>query len=384
MIEDYDRGRGAPSGFCIDVFQAAVDRLPYNISIEYIRFDNDQGSYNELVHQVYLQNYDAAVGDITIQSNRSLYVDFTPPFTELGVGIVAKSNDRDPWFFLKPLNIYLWIASACFFCLTGFIIWLIEHRINEEFQGPAVQQLGTALSFAASTLVYAHRERLKSNISKFVVGVWLFVVLILTSSYIAKLTSLLTIEQIKLTTSDYIGYSGNSFVLRGIHVSNLNFTDSRFRPYQSAGDYDMALRKGSKNGGVGAIIDELPYLKLLVARYPNKYTIMESSAITGGFGFAFQQGSSLGRDMSIAVSRLREEGILLQIEKKWFSSQTSLFSLDTESAFEADPLSMYNFFGLFLINGVSEAIAILVFLGFLFKEKLSIYYNSFAQMARRN
>ncbi|KAL8055723.1 hypothetical protein ABFX02_04G073900 [Erythranthe guttata] len=155
---DYDQQRGATtvSGFCIDVFRAAVDRLPYKISFEYIPFDADHYSYNDLINQVYEQKYDAAVGDITILSNRSLYVDFTLPFSELGLGIIVKLNDRDPWFFLKPLNIYLWITSACFFFLTGFIIWLIEHRMNEEFQGSPAQQIGTALSFAASTLVYAH------------------------------------------------------------------------------------------------------------------------------------------------------------------------------------------------------------------------------------
>ncbi|EYU46101.1 hypothetical protein MIMGU_mgv1a026512mg, partial [Erythranthe guttata] len=219
------------SGFCIEVFRAAVDRLPYKVSFEYIPFDNQYGSYNNLVREVYLQNFDAAVGDITIVSNRSEYVDFTLPYTELGVGVVVRLN-KDSWFFLKPLKADLWITIGCFFFLIGFVVWLIEHRINEEFQGPPARQIGTAMGFAASTFVYAHREKLQSNVSKFVVGVWLFVVLILTSCYIAKLTSLLTVEQIKLSKSDYIGYSGSSFI-QGITVSNLNFNDNRLKPYSS-------------------------------------------------------------------------------------------------------------------------------------------------------
>ncbi|KAL7113679.1 hypothetical protein ACP275_04G075500 [Erythranthe tilingii] len=56
---DYDQQRGATtvSGFCIDVFRAAVDRLPYKISIEYIPFDTDHYSYNDLIYQVYEQVY---------------------------------------------------------------------------------------------------------------------------------------------------------------------------------------------------------------------------------------------------------------------------------------------------------------------------------------
>jgi glutamate receptor, ionotropic, plant len=37
-------------------------------------------------------------------------------------------------------------------------------------------------------------EKLESNLSRFVVIIWVFVVLILTSSYTASLTSMLTVE----------------------------------------------------------------------------------------------------------------------------------------------------------------------------------------------
>ncbi|PIN16368.1 Glutamate-gated kainate-type ion channel receptor subunit GluR5 [Handroanthus impetiginosus] len=343
LHHDQQRNITIPRGFCIDVFHAAVDRLPYEISFEYIYH---YGCHGDLVHQVHLQKYDAAVGDITILSNRSAYVDFTLPYTDSSPGVVVKLDDKDPWFFLKPLQPDLWITIACFFFLTGFIVWLVEHPINEEFQGPLAQQIGTALWFAASTLVYAHREKLRSNVSKFVVSVWLFVVLILTSSYTAKLSSLLTVEEIKLSESDYIGYPANSLI-RASSVSNLNFKDNRLKPFQSHVDYDKALRQGRKKGGVDAILDELPYLKIFVARYPHEYTIIESSMRTSGFGFAFPKGSSLVHDISRAIAELREEGTLLQLETKWD-----------------------NFFVLFLLSGISKSIAVLVVLFFLLRETI--------------
>ena len=91
-------------------------------------------------------------------SNGSKYVDCTLPYTESGLGVVVKLDDKEPWFFLKPLQPDLWITSACFFFLTGFIVWLVEHPINEEFQGPPAPRIGTVLWFAGSTLVYAHSK----------------------------------------------------------------------------------------------------------------------------------------------------------------------------------------------------------------------------------
>ncbi|CAK9170745.1 unnamed protein product [Ilex paraguariensis] len=57
------------NGFCIDVFKAAIEALPFDVPYEFIPFG---GTYNDLIYQVYLQNYDAAVGDITPTANRSL------------------------------------------------------------------------------------------------------------------------------------------------------------------------------------------------------------------------------------------------------------------------------------------------------------------------
>ncbi|CAI9300855.1 unnamed protein product [Lactuca saligna] len=170
-------------------------------------------NYNNLIHQVHTGEFDAAVGDITITANRSLYVDFTLPYTDLGIGTLSRNDDVSMWIFMKPLSSDLWLVSACFFILLGFVIWILEHRTNEEFQGSPSEQIGTTLWFAFSTLVYAHRQKLKSNLSRFVVTVWLFVVLLLASSYTAALSSLLTIEQIRLASKgDLIGNKNGSFL----------------------------------------------------------------------------------------------------------------------------------------------------------------------------
>ncbi|KAM3306690.1 hypothetical protein P3S67_013560 [Capsicum chacoense] len=51
--------------------------------------------------------------------------------------------------------------------------------------------------FSFSTLIYAHRENVTSNFTRFMQIVWCFVVLVLTSSYTAILTSMLTMQQLQ-------------------------------------------------------------------------------------------------------------------------------------------------------------------------------------------
>ena len=107
------------------------------------------------------QKWDAIVGDITITSNRSSYVDFTLPYTESGVSMivpVTSNKNKNAWVFLKPWSLDLWITTGCFFVLIGFVVWLFEHRVNTDFRGPPHHQIGTSVCFSFSTMVFAHRK----------------------------------------------------------------------------------------------------------------------------------------------------------------------------------------------------------------------------------
>lgn len=98
---------------------------------------------------------------VPISTDRSSYVDFSAPYMESGVAIVIPSKyneSKNAWIFLKPLTIGLWLTTGAFFLFTGFVVWILEHSINKEFQGPPMQQVGTIFWFSFSTLVFAHSK----------------------------------------------------------------------------------------------------------------------------------------------------------------------------------------------------------------------------------
>lgn len=108
-----------------------------------------------------IQKFDAVVGDTTITANRSLYVDFTLPYTESGVSIIVPVRDtrsKNAWVFLKPLTRDLWVTIACFFVFISFVVWVLEHRINDDFRGPPSYQIGTSFWFSFSTMVFAQSK----------------------------------------------------------------------------------------------------------------------------------------------------------------------------------------------------------------------------------
>lgn len=139
-----------------------MKRLDYQLLYDFIPVYWKNDSYDELVRQVYLKKYDAVVGDVTITAERSEIVDFTQPFTETGLAIVARTAIREEahngWTFLQPFSPALWATTVMFALYTGLVVWLLEHKINPDFSGSSINQVVTLLWFAFSSVLYAHRK----------------------------------------------------------------------------------------------------------------------------------------------------------------------------------------------------------------------------------
>ena len=87
------------------------------------------------------------VGDISIVTNRTKIVDFTQPYIESGLVVVApvKKISSSAWSFSRPFTPFMWAVTAAFFLIVGAVVWILEHRINDEFRGPPRQQIVTIL-----------------------------------------------------------------------------------------------------------------------------------------------------------------------------------------------------------------------------------------------
>ncbi|KAK8459834.1 hypothetical protein SEVIR_2G221600v4 [Setaria viridis] len=367
------------TGYAIDVFEEVLKRLPYAIPYEYVALDNaDSRSYNDFVYQVHLGVYDAAIGDITIRYNRTSYADFTLPYTESGVAMIVPVKDdtnKNAWVFLKPLTTDLWFGSIAFFIYTGIVIWLLERRINNaELTGSIFRQLGIAIYFS----FFADRERVDSILSRLVVIVWVFVLLVITSSYTANLSSILTVQQLQPTETDihelikkgeYVGYHNGSYV--GDLLEELGFDRRKIRAYETSDDFADALSKGSKMGGITAVVHEVPYIKIFLAKHCKGYTMVGPIYKSEGFGFAFPKRSPMVIDFSRTILSITEGDTIIQIEKKWIGDQ---HACQNDGAIASpSSLNFKSFSGLFLVTGVASTSALLIALVmFLYNNKHKI------------
>ncbi|KAK6140933.1 hypothetical protein DH2020_025326 [Rehmannia glutinosa] len=135
-------------------------------------------------------------------------------------------------------------------------------------------------------------ERVVSNLARFVLIIWFLVVFILTQSYTASLSSMLTVQKLQpkvtdvnelINNKDYVGYSKGSFVYG--FLKKMKFDDSQLIAYESPEQLDELLSKGSGNGGIAAAFDGTPFIKLFFSKYCSKYTTAGQTYKADGFGF---------------------------------------------------------------------------------------------------
>lgn len=352
-------------GFCIDVFQSAVSLLAYPVPFEFVAFGDGHKNpnYTELVNMIAAGNFDAAVGDIAIVTSRTRIVDFTQPFVSSGLVVVApfKRLNSGAWAFLEPFSPLMWGVIVLSFITVGVVVWILEHRINDEFRGSPTRQCITILWFSFSTLTFSHKENTLSCLGRMVVIIWLFVVLILTSSYTASLTSILTVQQLSspikgidslISGNERIGYQAGSFAEQYM-TEELNISKSRLVELNSPEEYADALR----NRSIDALVDELPYVELFLSSQCD-FRIVGPEFTRSGWGFAFPRDSPLAPDMSTAILKLSENGDLQRIHDKWLT-KSSCSQDNTE--IESSQLHLKSFLGLFLLCGIACIVALCIY-----------------------
>ncbi|CAL5040031.1 unnamed protein product [Urochloa decumbens] len=363
------RGPDNVTGYCIDVFNAAIKLLPYPVPCQFMTIGDGRKNpnYDDIIKMVAANSLDAAVGDFAIVRNRTRIAEFTQPYIESGLVIVApvKQATSSAWAFLKPFTLEMWCVTGALFIFVGIVVWILEHRTNEEFRGSPRRQVITIFWFSFSTMFFSHRQNTVSALGRFVLIIWLFVVLIINSSYTASLTSILTVQQLAtgiagiddlISSALPIGYQAGKFT-RSYLIEELNVPESRLVPLNTIQEYADALKRGPKDGGVAAIVDEMPYVEIFLSYHCN-FRVVGQEFTKEGWGFAFQRDSPLAADLSTAILQLSESGQLQRIHNEWFT-RPSCSSDDSEVG--ATRLGLGSFWGLFLVCALICLFALLMF-----------------------
>jgi len=127
-----------------------------------------------------------------------------------------------------------------------------------------------------------------SSLTRVVMVSWLFLVLILTSSYTASLSSMLTFKQLRPDVTDIqwlkdndkkVGCDGDSFVRTFLEKVE------KFKPENIISVYEYKYDEAFTNNSIVAAFLEIPYEKVFIDEYCKKYIGSTPSIRFGGLGF---------------------------------------------------------------------------------------------------
>ena len=151
---------------------------------------------------------------------------------------------------------------------------------------------GSYSSYSTCSFYYFIGENTVSTLGRFVLLIWLLVVLIINSSYTASLTSILTVQQLSspvkgieslINSKEPIGFLQGSFT-RGYLIEEIGIDESRLVPLTTPEESAKALEKGPQKGGVAAYVDERAYIELFLSSRCD-FSIVGQEFTRNGWGF---------------------------------------------------------------------------------------------------
>ncbi|KAL6283571.1 hypothetical protein ACE6H2_014500 [Prunus campanulata] len=354
-------------GLAIDVFKATLEELPFDLPHNFFPFND---TFDALVEQIHLKNFDAAVGSISVLANRYQHAEFTVPYTESGlvmiVPVPVRSRTREKaWLFIKPFTNAMWVLIGATSIYNGFVIWLIERNHRPELKGSISNQVGTLIWLAFSTLFSLNGNKLNSNLSRITMVVWLFMALVIMQTYTAKLASLLTLPELEPTVVDVfalqksnatVGCARESYISKYLEEV-LHFRHNNIKKFSRSDEYAPALRRRE----VAALFLGLPLAKVFLAQNCKSFTMTGPTYNVGGFGFAFPRGSQLLPSVTQAMLKVSENGTFQRLEQNMLASQKCM-DMELEDEHLCLSVSPSYLWVLFVFTGGTSSMALAIYI----------------------
>lgn len=292
---------GKWTGISIDLWQDMAARLKLNYTFKEMDLEH-------LLSGITNGTLNAAVAAISVTAEREEYLDFTQPFYTTGLGIAVSEKRQAPWLgVVRRLVSWQFLAVVGLLGLvllvTGFLMWLLERRGNpEQFGGKALQGIGSGLWWSAVTMTtVGYGDKAPRTVGGRIVGlVWMFVAIVIISSFTAAVTSALTVNQLgssirgpkdlaEVRVATVAGTTGEAYLQRQ-HIV-----------YKSCPDALSALT-ALADGHVDAVVYDAPILQYLTREnFHGRIAVLPHTFVRQDYAIALPQNSPLRERLNLAL-----------------------------------------------------------------------------------
>ncbi|CAF1273260.1 unnamed protein product [Rotaria sordida] len=353
------------SGYVLDLIKLLRNKMKFIPIIELVPSNM---TYDEFVRSVSTGVYDIAIGDVTVTSARSKYVDFSNAIFDNSLRIIIRTTSTvkvDLFSFLKPFSNNLWLLFFGTLIYAGILIYIMERKDNEVLQNRSIlNQIFMSIWYSFGNVVgYGVDFHIATSAGRLLtVGLYILG-LILVASYTANLASDLTIAKTNNIISGiddiksgkipfnrigiFAGSSIEDFYLREISNGVRNFL-----PLYSYDEIDRSLLAGIidasfQDSGLAIYATNNIYCNL---------TLVGNDFDKSAYGIVMPQRWLYAQDLDVNILQLKEDGSLENLRQTWFAMRQCPDSsgISTEIGIEATS-------GLFLIFAVISILSLILF-----------------------
>ncbi|TDE37113.1 transporter substrate-binding domain-containing protein [Antarcticimicrobium sediminis] len=312
MVEGEDE-----SGFSMDLLVALSEALGWDYRVDRV------GQFSEMLGAVTDGRADLAIANISITAARESVLDFSQPIFEAGLQMMVpadESSGSSLWRTILSRDLLLAIGAAFLLLLGGgMLMWAFERRAQPYFDRPVHEAWFPSFWWALNLVVNGGFEE---RVPRTLLGRFLGVILVISSLFIvsvfvAKITSVMTVEAISGSVNSVNDLYGRRVAtIQGSTAAG--FLDRREVGYDAFDGLDPMLR-AFEDGRADVVVFDAPILSHYanhagrdVARLAGPIFLREN------YGIAFPTGSRLVEDVNQALLALREDGTYDRIYRKWF------------------------------------------------------------------
>jgi ABC-type amino acid transport substrate-binding protein len=284
---------GSWRGIAIELWDEVAEQLGYDYRLQ-------EATLEELISGLEDGSFDASVAALTMTAERERRIDFSHGFHSSGLGIAvpavgeggsqwmrALRNLIDPRFLgaVASLVVVLFVA--------GLLVWIFERRRNPDQFEPGARGLGSAFWWSAVTMTtvgYGDKASVSAG-GRVVALLWMFISVIVISSFTAAIASSLTVAQLDT------GIRGPDDLAQALTATVTGSTSSAYLADRHLRHEELATAQEGLSvvaaGDADAMVYDEPILRYLVRTSGERLTVLPETFERQDYAIGLPEGSEL-------------------------------------------------------------------------------------------
>ncbi|OED42706.1 hypothetical protein AB833_05635 [Chromatiales bacterium (ex Bugula neritina AB1)] len=310
---------GALTGFSVEMW----DEIARRIGVDYEWQVHDQ--FSLMIDEAIAGKTDIAVANISITSKRESVADFSQPIFESGMAIAVRKGGGTSYLGLiweSGILLFLLGALLLLFVISN-LIWFFERGVEDSrhdyFRDDYIGGVWDAFwwAFVIMTMGGFEKEVPHKIINRVLAMFWIITSLFFISTLTAKITTALTVAELKSGIETYKDLAGKSVAVTegSSHQSFLESNDIRPLVFTTLDDLYVALESQK----VDAIVADFPILSYHASGSGRHWMMLTGEVFNQeNYGILMAEGSPHAESIDQAILKMREEGFYRNLYQTYF------------------------------------------------------------------